>query len=883
MNKSALYITLSIVLLASAGLFVYDRYFTGPEQTLWDMVPKSSSLVYEPETGVDSWYKLKENDIWQILNSFEPLQRVDAFITDIDSTQDASKFNSAFSDARFLITLNPVSGSSCDFLFLVEKSRLSDRVIKSVLDSLEQTHSVSKRNFNGFEVVEMKKGKSDVIFTYSNSDFGWFGSFSPVLVEDVIRLLSSDVPSNYMVNNPEPFYTTRIRNDAGNFYFNYDQLGDLYSTFLDPSNRSAKKRVETFGKNGFFDIAIQPGQVVLNGFSYYNEPSQFLSGLNASAPRSSIIEQYIPSKTAFCVNMNITQLDSSAQFQSFNATLDGEFAVSVLESQKMDQSEKVYYLRSNNIEASIEELTRVAEAVQLENQDTLYFESYSDYTIYELNIPSFINQYSDFTFGSPEFYFFTAVNQYLVFATSIESLKNFINDIESENTWGKSVKKNKFLESTLQETNFSLYIDINKSWNYIIESAHPDWIAHLKENEVRYRKLELMALQFSNTDQKMYSSLVLGYNPEFQEVFARRRNVSPDHQAQLKAAIVTPPKVVRNHINNQREVIIQDDSLRVSLIGSTGSVLWQRRLSGKIVDEIQQIDYFKNGKLQYLMAYDSTLLLIDRNGDVVSGFPKKMSYKIDKFNVIDYDKSKNYRFILADVRGNVFMYDKEGKNLEGWNPFFSNGRLATAPQHLRVRGRDIILLQQQNGKFFLLNRRAEVYPGFPVDLGPNVNVEYAVHFGSNFSNSTFTFLSKRGVLTRINMEGKILNQQQMLSTLNSPEYYLIPERLGKGYLVGAKDVGSIQVIDESNQILFEKQLISAKPYDFQYYDFGTNRQIVVVTDSEQEFSYLYKMDGELINNSPIDSKFPVGVLFSEAFNQYKIYTAYDTKVNIYSF
>ena len=78
-------------------------------------------------------------------------------------------------------------------------------------------------------------------------------------------------------------------------------------------------------------------------------------------------------------------------------------------------------------------------------------------------------------------------------------------------------------------------------------------------------------------------------------------------------------------------------------------------------------------------------------------------------------------------------------------------------------------------------------------------------------------------------------------------------------------------------------LISSNPFTYQYYNFGSNRKLYVVTDPVQQFSYLYDIDGNLINNSPIDSGFDIGVLFSETRNEYKIYSAYDDKVNIYIF
>ncbi|MDH5382733.1 MAG: hypothetical protein OEW75_17895, partial [Cyclobacteriaceae bacterium] len=410
-----------------------------------------------------------------------------------------------------------------------------------------------------------------------------------------------------------------------------------------------------------------------------------------------------------------------------------------------------------------------------------------------------------------------------------------------------------------------------------------EWKTHLESYSNEYKKFEFASLQFSNTDNKVYSNLIVYHNPDYVDIFARKRKLDPDIGVQLKANAVTRPKVVRNHQTQAREIIIQNDSNEVSLIGANGKILWSKKLKGKVISEIQQIDYFRNGYLQYIMAYDSAVTVIDRNGNEVSGFPRKLPFKVDKFNVIDYDNSKNYRFIFSDIHGNVFMYNKEGSLLEGWRPFFSNGTLAIEPRHIRVRGRDCIILFQKSGKFFLLSRRAEVLPGFPVDLGPDVNFDYALSYGSNFSNSEFTFVNKQGLIKRMNLEGEILNQQQFLSEFRNPQFTIVSDVLGRGYIIVAREIGNIQFMNEKGETLFQQRLVGGLNYNFQYYNFGSTQKLYVITDPEQEYSYLFNSSGNLLNNSPIDSKFDIGVLYSESNNQYKIYSAYENKVNIYSF
>ena len=92
--------------------------------------------------------------------------------------------------------------------------------------------------------------------------------------------------------------------------------------------------------------------------------------------------------------------------------------------------------------------------------------------------------------------------------------------------------------------------------------------------------------------------------------------------------IVLGPLIVKNHINNTNEIIIQDSKNILYLINNRGQVEWTREIDGKIIKEVNQIDSYKNGKLQYVFATEKSLNLLDRKGRDVGKFPLKFKDKI---------------------------------------------------------------------------------------------------------------------------------------------------------------------------------------------------------------------------------------------------------------
>src|SRR5690606_32812515 len=114
----------------------------------------------------------------------------------------------------------------------------------------------------------------------------------------------------------------------------------------------------------------------------------------------------------------------------------------------------------------------------------------------------------------------------------------------------------------------------------------------------------------------------------------------------------------------------------------------------------------KNGKLQYFFATQGKLHLIDRLGNYVKPYPLVIpENEINFVSVIDYDRTRNYRFMITSVKGNLWMYDKEGNNLEGWQPKTIDGKVLTAPLHHRISGRDYIFAIRSDGFVYLMNRR----------------------------------------------------------------------------------------------------------------------------------------------------------------------------------
>lgn len=171
--------------------------------------------------------------------------------------------------------------------------------------------------------------------------------------------------------------------------------------------------------------------------------------------------------------------------------------------------------------------------------------------------------------------------------------------------------------------------------------------------------------------------------------------------------LVRGPFLVRNHVNRTQEVLVQDDANVIHLLSSTGSVLWKRELDGPIMGDVRQVDKFRNGKLQLLFNTEGRIHVIDRNGKDVGGFPVSLPEKASApLSVFDYEGTKEYRVLVPTVNSTLLNYDLNGKPVQGWVPPRTPATCAVPVQHLRVRGKDHLVLVDHSGNVTVLDRKA---------------------------------------------------------------------------------------------------------------------------------------------------------------------------------
>ncbi len=340
--------------------------------------------------------------------------------------------------------------------------------------------------------------------------------------------------------------------------------------------------------------------------------------------------------------------------------------------------------------------------------------------------------------------------------------------------------------------------------------------------------------QFKNGDN------ILNINGIISEFKTESNNDEDNLKFEINLAndIILGPIIVKNHINNKNEIIVQDSENKIHLINSDGQVEWTKKINGKILKEIHQIDTYKNGKLQYVFNTENNLFVIDRKGRNVGRFPLKFDDKITKpISIFDYDKNKNYRLLITQNR-ELFMFDSKGKRVKGFE-YKKKSEIITKPKHFRISGKDIIVFKTID-ELLILDRRGKIR------IKPKGNYNYSNNEIYQHENNLVS-TSNKNEIVKINMKGdvKIGESMSFNSKLISSKNLLIT--LQKNIIAN---------LDKETEIEFGK-------YDgFKIYNLNKN-EFVTVYDSQNK--NLYFLD----KNLNIQDGFPIYSNSEANFSTYK--------------
>jgi hypothetical protein len=858
LKQTPLLLTVALFVLLAGGYYFYSNVLQKKQAHPWDLVPSETVLVYEKDVCKTCIEEMQKSPLWEIIKA------ASFYSEPADSLR--SRLTSFVSNAAgLLVSAHTTKKDDFDFVYYVPNGTIRHTLSQI---SFPPGYRYSERELNDVKIHEVSVSKHT--FSWVIIEDIWIGSFTPFLIEDVIRTYKGK--PNFREANREIKILPRISGDAGNVYIDFTHFADWLSVFT-----PAYKRAYSFGKSSVLDIKSSESQLVLNGFSLDSSgySGHLLSLFRNQSPVSFSLKNHVPNRaitfTSFGINNGLAFSSDLRQFvqqqdshlrdsldnisgalpfswEQLFTGLSDEIGVCQVEGVESQRLSTVVMIETKDPDQWLKQLHALSEKL---SADTVFYEKFSNYTIREIPMRRFPEKLLWPMVEGFDHTYYSSSGNIIFLGDNLEELKYFLEDIEHEDIWGKSVSKNQFLESTLLESNLSMFINTPKIWNMLIPKLHTRWRQFAEENEPLLQSLQMTAFQFSHLNNTYYTNISIHHSNERSAVAfasAARRHVVhfPEPIHKLHA--------VKSHVSRANEILIQDSLNDISLLSMEGKVLWKVPVGDHITSDVHQIDFYNNGKLQYIFTTRDAIHILDRLGNYIPSYPLVLKGKnIEHLSIVDYDRSKKYRFLMSEQDGKVYMYDKSGNNLEGWTPREVGAALLAPAAHHRIKGKDFILAIRKDGLVHLYNRRGEMVRNFPLDLEGTPRGDYFLETGSDLANTFFVVVTRDGNRIKFNPEGKIVNRETLLRASVPSQFSLVAEKANKSYFVVQHDARQLTISDPSGKKIMSSDYIASGNWSMKYHHFGGAKTFISLTDKTQKLSYVFDGAGNLITNPPFES------------------------------
>ena len=152
--------------------------------------------------------------------------------------------------------------------------------------------------------------------------------------------------------------------------------------------------------------------------------------------------------------------------------------------------------------------------------------------------------------------------------------------------------------------------------------------------------------------------------------------------------VVVPagPFQVLNGATGKTNTFYQNANLYLCLNDENGKGVWGVPFKQSICGYVESIDYYANGKYQFLFAAGSGLYLIDRLGRFVGGFPVDLRKPVLLGpKVYDFTGAKGYTVMVLHKDNSLEMYNLHGQKPASWKGISAPETVKALPELLEVK------------------------------------------------------------------------------------------------------------------------------------------------------------------------------------------------------
>ncbi len=706
----------SLVCLLLALYFYFYRSYDF-QANIWKTIPADVSIIARTNSCKNLWTNFSKTDQWKELSYIHPVQNFIGITKHLDSLANHyAEFNDMLTQNKAVFSLHPAESDQLQLLFLLElKNYRQKRYIINIINksSFQEPTAISHKST---KIVKITLTGIENCFYYSINKGLFLASQDPYLIRKSIdHLLHGE--SIEIDNRFQEVYVTTGKKADANIFINNANLRNLLNPEIIEENELYYRLFQYLPNWTALDMKIKNKEILLNGYSSRGEKSHSILEVfsGQKPPSENLLLSYIPAATTVMLYQNFNDLNSyiegfkfflsqnnfSKELESIKNSglhletllpdgINHEMALTAMRTGRKGSNEELFMIFKAPADYVFRNLLDpVSEVVEPSNQffpDIMRLKAVNPFQFFFI---PFINNKS--------FDHYLILEDCILFGQETGQLKKYFSDYKSGQILSKSKQFAPFIDNISESSNIFFYFNPGRSINMFARGIHQrDGDAGAQSNE----NFPGFALQFSVWKELYYTNFYFNSSsvhlPEQPYLW----------RTEIESEIIHGPFLTKNHTTGGSDIIVFDNLNQVYFIDNYGQIKWKKLLTGPVLSDVYLVDYYKNGKIQYLFNTNDHIYLLDLNGQNVEGYPVKLPVEAtNPVNVIDYADKKDYRLFFAGEDKKIYNFTIQGKPVSGWKNPKVPSTVTRPVQHLAVNKKDYIIIPQDDGQVLMTDRK----------------------------------------------------------------------------------------------------------------------------------------------------------------------------------
>jgi hypothetical protein len=511
----------------------------------YTLVPNDAVFIIETKNLNDGWNAISQSKIWNHLKQNQYFADINESAASLDSLMKYNKtMDMLLSDRQMVVSAHMISATDYNFLFVVDVQKAGQATFLMETLNLISDYSVSKRDYEGIEIIDMLDVKTKETLSFAFIDNLMVGSYTSSLVERSIDQRDSEF---WMKNKRFQLAKDETESSLFNFYINYKIIPEYLKCYMSESSELVDALSQTMAYTTL-KCNLENERLSMIGYSnLYDSVPSYLNALLQVKPGKMSAFEIIPDNAALYMPMcfndfndffeklkeyykssdttgyedyngNIAKVEKYLKVnlkEDFFSWIGSEIAFVKLQPEANAREEDVVVvIKANNIDnahAGLDHLLR-----QIKRRTPVKFEEteYNGYPINYLSVKGFFKMFLGKMFGKLEKPYFTYIGDYVVFSNSDSQLMDFIDSYSS----GKTLEKNEafmnFKNDFEDEANVSAFIQMPKIYQYMYFYGKESTRDSIKQNKDLILSFVRIGFQLVSDGDMFKTSLITEHDPD---------------------------------------------------------------------------------------------------------------------------------------------------------------------------------------------------------------------------------------------------------------------------------------------------------------------------------------------------------------------------------